>query len=239
MPGAPVAASSRRTIVLLPGMEGSGSVYRPLIEAAPPGVDTLTVTYPSGATQDYDALLPLVRAQLPRDRPYHLLGWSFSGPLALRAAAGPPPGLRGVVLASSFVRRPSWVPTALHRLARPWLFRFYPAAAQTKALLGGHASADLRRLLAEAHALAGPAAIAARVRAAMTVDATADLCACSVPILYLRARRDGVVRAKCADEIRALCPSVEVAELAGPHLALLTDPRAAWTALSAFMDRTD
>jgi pimeloyl-ACP methyl ester carboxylesterase len=219
-------------------MEGSGIVYRPLIAAAPPDVDALTLTYPSGPAQSYDALLPVVRASLPRDRPYHLLGWSFSGPLALRAAAEKPPGLRGVVLAASFVCRPSWVPTAMHRLARPWLFRFYPAAAQTKAMLGRHAPPDLRRLLAEAHALAGPAAIAARVRVAMTVDATAELCACPVPILYLRARRDGVVRARCADEIRALVPSVEIGELAGPHLALLTNPAAAWAALSAFMDRT-
>jgi pimeloyl-ACP methyl ester carboxylesterase len=229
---------ARRTLVLLPGMEGSGIVFQPLVATAPADVEIVTVTYPSGEAQGYDRLLPLVRALLPRDRPFHLLGWSFGGPLALLAASENPPGLRGVILASTFVRRPSWVPTALRALARPWLFRLYPAAEQMKTLLGRQATPELRRLLGEAHALAGPAAIAARVRAAMSVDATAVLLACPAPILYLRAGSDRVIRARCADEIRALVPSVEIVEIAGPHLALLTNPAASWAALSAFMVRT-
>ena len=92
--------------------------------------------------------------------------------------------------------------------------------------------------MSEAHALAGPAAIAARVRAAMAVDATTALVACPVPILYLRASADRVVRARCADEIRALVPSVELVDIEGPHLGLLTNPAASWAALSAFMART-
>ncbi len=205
--------------------------------AAPVGVEVVTITYPSGAKNSYEDLLPLVRALLPRGRPFYLLGWSFSGPLALRAAAENPAGLRGVILASSFVRRPSWVPAAMHRLARPWLFKLYPAAAQAKALLGRRASPELRRLLGEAHAIAGAEALACRVRAAMTVDATAELGACPVPLLYLRATADEVVRARCADDVRAVVPSVEIVELAGPHLALVTNPAASWAALTAFMER--
>ena len=229
---------TRSTLVLLPGMEGSGVIFGPLMATAPVGVEVVTITYPAGAKNSYEDLLPLVRALLPRGRPFHLLGWSFSGPLALLAAAENPPGLRGVVLASSFVRRPSWVPRGMHRLARPWLFKLYPAAAQAKALLGRRSSPELRRLLREAHALAGAEALACRVRAAMTVDATAELRACPVPVLYLRGTADEVVRARCADEIRAVVPSVEIVELAGPHLTLVTNPAAAWAALTAFMART-
>ena len=72
----------------------------------------------------------------------------------------------------------------------------------------------------------------------MTVDATAEARVCPVSILYLRAAADKVVRARCADEIRAVVPSMEIVELAGPHLALVTDPAASWAALTAFMART-
>lgn len=49
-------------------------LFDPLCAAAPEGVETVTVHYPSGASNGYEDLLPLVRERLPRDRPFHLLG---------------------------------------------------------------------------------------------------------------------------------------------------------------------
>src|SRR4029079_6069590 len=168
------------------------------------------------------------------------LGWSFSGPLALLAAAERPPGLRGVILAASFLKAPvPSLPQWVRRLATPTLFRFYPAASRAKALLGGYGTAEVRRLLAEAHAFAGVEAIACRARATLSIDATEALVACPVPVLYLRARKAVVIRGSHGDEIRRLRPTVEIADIDGPHLALVTNPRAAWEALDAFMDRVN
>jgi pimeloyl-ACP methyl ester carboxylesterase len=228
------------TLVLLPGMDGSDKLFGPLRASAPAGVDTIAVGYPPGRQNDYADLLPLVRAQLPADRPFFLLGWSFSGPLAVLTAAARPPGLRGVILAASFVKTPvPYVPRWAHRLVTPALFRFYPAASRAKALLGGYGTREVRRLLAEAHAIAGVEALACRARATLSIDATDALAACPVPVLYLRARKDGVIRGSHADEIRRLRPSVEIADIDGPHLALVTNPGAAWDALTRFMDRVD
>jgi pimeloyl-ACP methyl ester carboxylesterase len=94
-------------------------------------------------------------------------------------------------------------------------------------------------LLAEAHAEAGVEAIAARARATLTVDARDALAACPVPVLYLQASRDGVIAARCGREIVRLRPDVELVEIAGPHLALVTNPAAAWSALGAFMARVE
>ena len=95
-----------RTLVLLPGMDGSDKLFGPLRAAAPSGVDTIAVGYPPGPDNDYADLLPAVRAQLPTDRPFFLLGWSFSGPLALELAVREPQKVHGVVLAATFVRAP-------------------------------------------------------------------------------------------------------------------------------------
>ena len=231
--------SVRQTLVLLPGMDGSEALFEPLVRAAPPEVDVVTVGYPAGAGNTYEDLLPRVEAILPRQKPFFLLGWSFSGPLALMVAARRPSGLTGIVLASSFVRRPApYAPIWARHLARPLLFRLYPTFSQVKALLGGHTTPYLRRLMAKAHTEAGAEALACRVRAAMSVDARAALAACPVPVLYLRADRDRVIPASRCEEICQLLPTVEVADLEGPHLALATNPGASWAALTAFMRRT-
>jgi pimeloyl-ACP methyl ester carboxylesterase len=226
------------TLVLLPGMDGSDKLFGPLQAAAPQGVETIAVGYPPGPRNGYDDLLPRVRERLPYDRPFFLLGWSFSGPLALLAAAERPPGLRGVILAASFVKAPvPWVPRWARRLATPALFRFYPAASRTRALLGGYGTPEVRRLVAEAHAFAGPEALACRARAALSIDASEALASCARPVLYLRAGRDETIPGSRADEIRRALPSVEVVEIDGPHLALVTNPGAAWAALSRFIER--
>jgi pimeloyl-ACP methyl ester carboxylesterase len=229
-----------RTLVLLPGMDGGANLFGPLQATAPEGVDTVAVGYPAGPDNGYEDLLPLVRAQLPADRPFFLLGWSFSGPLALMISAERPAQLRGVILAASFVKTPvPYLPRWAHRLATPGLFRFYPAASRTKALLGGYGTPEVRQLLAEAHRKAGATALACRARAALAVDASAALAACPVPVLYLRARKDGVIPASRADEIARARPSMEIADIDGPHLALVTNPAAAWAAIDAFMARAD
>src|SRR5262245_38003131 len=141
-----------RTLVLLPGMDGGDKLFGPLRAAAPPDVETMPVGYPPGGRNGYDDLLPAVRASLPVDRAFFLLGWSFSGPLALLAAAERPPGLRGVILAASFVKAPvPWLPRWAHGLANPTVFRFYPAASRAKALVGGYGTAEVRQLLRDAH----------------------------------------------------------------------------------------
>ena len=88
--------------------------------------------------------------------------------------------------------------------------------------------------------LRGPAeALACRARATLSIDATDALAACPVPVLYLRARKDGVIPASRALEIQKARPSVEIVDIDGPHLALVTNPAAAWAALREFMDRVD
>jgi pimeloyl-[acyl-carrier protein] methyl ester esterase len=229
-----------RTLVLLPGMDGSDKLFEPLRATAPAGTETAAVGYPPGPHNGYDDLIPAVRTRLPTDRPFYLLGWSFSGPLALLVAAERPRQLRGLILVASFVKTPvPWLPRWMTRLATPALFRFYPSASRAKALLGGYGTPDVRRLLADAHRTAGAEALACRARAALSIDARDALAACPVPVLYLRARNDGVIPASRADEIQRILPSLEIAEIDGPHLALVTNPSDAWTALSGFMDRVD
>jgi pimeloyl-[acyl-carrier protein] methyl ester esterase len=226
-----------RTLVLLPGMDGYEALFDPLRECTPAGARTISMSYPPGERNSYEDLLPVVRAALPADTPFYLLGWSFAGPLALMAAAERPAGLRGVILAASFIRRPLPLPGWLSHLARPTLFKLTPLSFQVRALLGKERAPHLRERLAEGHRRAGTVALACRARAAMTVDVRRLLQSCPVPVLYLRATEDCVISARQADEARVLFPSLQIAEVPGPHLALVTSPGQSWAALTSFMSR--
>src|SRR5690349_15943355 len=108
----------------------------------------MALNYPADEPLDYEQLLPQVLAALPSDRPFVLLGESFSGPLAVMAAATRPVGLLGVILCATFVRNPLWLrPAWLRHFARPLVFRSATKIGVVTAPLRG-CSRELTRLYA-------------------------------------------------------------------------------------------
>ena len=78
-----------RSLVLLPGLDGTGLLFQPLVECLPDAIEPVVVSYPPDQKLGYEELLPLVLERLPA-APFVLLGESFSGPLAVMAAATAP-----------------------------------------------------------------------------------------------------------------------------------------------------
>src|SRR5499426_342325 len=71
-------------LVLLPGLDGTGIFLQPLLAALPATIRPLVVAYPASGPTRYTDLLPIIREAVAPLSEFHLLGWSFSGPLALR-----------------------------------------------------------------------------------------------------------------------------------------------------------
>jgi pimeloyl-[acyl-carrier protein] methyl ester esterase len=160
---------ARCSLVLLPGLDGSGVLFRPLIHHLLPELQRIVVVFPPDQLFGYEELIPLVLAALPLNEPFVLLGESFSGPLALMAAATRPPNLKGVILCASFVRNPIWLrPMWLRYLARPIVFRFFPIFSRVKAFLRSSAtSTQLQALSAEALSEVTPGVLSHRVQAVL------------------------------------------------------------------------
>jgi pimeloyl-ACP methyl ester carboxylesterase len=216
-------------------MDGTGRLFEPLLAALPPTVSPRVVAYPPDRPLGYDDLLPLVEAAAAGPDDFVVVGESFSGPLALMLAARRPPGLRGVVLCASFVRSP--FPGPWRAVVGSWMFRLRPLGLVAWVLLGRYRRGRLIQVLGEAARAASPGALAARARAIAGVDVTAELRSCPVPILYLRASEDRVVRPRCWARVRAVRPDAAVADLPGPHLVLQAAPAAAARVLAAFCER--
>ncbi len=227
------------TLVLMPGLDGTGEQFAPLLSALPDSLVPLVVRYPRDRALDYEALLPLVAAQLPTDAPFVLVGESFSGPLAIRIAALAPRGLCALVLVATFHRRPvaSWLALARPFARAPMFARPPPAFVIRQLLAGSDAPDALVRSFRASSASVRRDVLALRVRAALAVDVSSALAEVRVPIVYFAASHDALLRAAIADELRALVPTLDVRSFATPHLLLQRQPREAAAALAEIAAR--
>jgi pimeloyl-ACP methyl ester carboxylesterase len=225
-------------IVLLPGLDGTGTLFRPLREYVPSHLRPVVVAYPGDEKLGYQALLPRVMQSLPTEEPFIILGESFSGPLALMAAATCPPGLQAVILCATFVRNPFWIRAAwLRYLVPDFAFGLYPIFSGAKAMFGGYSTPELRAALQSAVATVAPGVLAHRVREVLQADVSEELSRCPVPILYLRGSRDLVVPKHNFKEIAGLSVYVSEAVIAAPHMVLQTRPREALAAIARFIEQ--
>ena len=105
------------TLVLLPGLDGTEVFFKPLLAALPKWIKPVVVTYPTSGANHYSDLLTVVQAAVEDSKEFYVLGWSFSGPLALMLAAKERSKVRGVILCASFIRPPlpglSWLRFAI------------------------------------------------------------------------------------------------------------------------------
>lgn len=212
------------TLVLLPGMDGSGDLFAGFIAALGPGVDTIVISYPCAPALGYAGLTDHARTQLPLDRPFVLIGESFSGPVAIALAASKPPGLIGLVLCCTFARNPRPLLAPLKPLVGmlPMWSCLTPLIAPF--LLGFGAPAALRQALRGALDKVPPARLRLRLKEVMAVDYTERACTIKVPVLYLQASRDWIVPVSAARLLASLCRDWRLVALPGPHLLLQASP---------------
>lgn len=222
------------SVVLLPGMDGTGDLFAPLVKALSPDVPTVVVPYPDRPL-DYPAHERLVAESLPKKGPYVLLGESFSGPIAISLAARAPNGLLGCILCASFVRSPRRLLSVLGPLLRLLPPQQVPGAITTYFLMGRFATPELRWLQAETLKKVSPEALVARLMAIASVDVTDTLRSLSKPTLYLRATEDRLVPIRAATTFSKLAMTGRVVSIEGPHLLLQANPSMAAAAIRQFI----
>jgi pimeloyl-[acyl-carrier protein] methyl ester esterase len=224
--------------LLLPGLDGTGRLFSRFLAAADGVLELRALSYPRDRFLSYTALEELAERELPANRPFALLGESFSGPLALRVAAKAPKGLLGVVLAASFHRNPA--APLFHGLSvlAPAFFRLpLPRHVVRLILAGSDAPEDLVAEVRASVAAVVPGVMAARAREALRADATDALRACPAPVLFLGGKNDRLLRSALPIEIRALRPDAEIRMLDAPHLVLQRYPDQAMEIVTGFLQR--
>jgi surfactin synthase thioesterase subunit len=72
----------------------------------------------------------------------------------------------------------------------------------------------------------------------MKVNCSADLRECPVPIFYLLASNDRIVRRESLEQIRRIRPDMAFSLIDGPHLILQQNPGAAAREIARFIEKT-
>jgi len=232
MPSRPLHA------LLLPGIDGSGRLFQPLLDAGPRRFAPLVVPLPADAPLGYDEYLDVVRARLPRRGRFAILAESFSGPLAVRLAAERPPGLAALILAATFLHRPlsPWL-APLAPLVGPSLFALPLLPIAIRLVLTGLDAPDAVVEAVRSATAAVPARVMARrAHEALEVDVRADLAGTEVPLLYIGPKGDRLLRTDVVEDVLAARPDAEAVLLDGPHTILQVRPQASLACIEEFLE---
>jgi pimeloyl-ACP methyl ester carboxylesterase len=223
-------------LILLPGLDGTGELFAPFLEALG-GFPTQVIAYPRDRAMSYAEHEAFARGKLPADEDYVLLAESFSGPVGISIAANAPPRLKALILCGTFASNPLPVFSPFAKLIGKAPAIRIPAALSAPWLYAGRGTPDLRRAHAKAMSLVTPLAIRARVAAILAVDFRPLLHRVDVPILYMRALADRLVPVSAGQSILEVRPDAELAEIDAPHFLLQTEPQACAAAVMSFIHR--
>jgi len=224
-------------LILLPGLDGTGDFFAPLLEALNETVRTRVVRYPLNGATDYATCLKLATASLPVNEPYVLLGESFSGPIAISIAAAAPKGLLGIILCATFAANPR-PRLSIMRALLPYL-PFHGTGASVRLsrflVLGRRITPAVRVLHRQILEKVPADTIRGRLQAVADCDVRDSLARVHLPMLCLTADHDRLIPRSAAELIRSSAPAARFVELDAPHCLLQCEPRGAAASIVQFL----
>ncbi|MDH3999197.1 MAG: lysophospholipase [Desulfuromonadales bacterium] len=224
-----------KKLILIPGLDGTGLVFEPLLTKLPDNIDARIIRYPDDEPLSFDEHVAFVKKRLPKNEPFTLLAESFSGPVALQLLADPPPNLQGVILVATFARYPRPFLIDLARVLPQKLLRaaFSTTLACRLSCLGG-ASKGAVATLQKALKQVSLKVLTRRLQILAELPPP-PASAFNGPCLYLQAQSDRLVAERAAKQLQQHLPQLEIKPIAGPHIALLADPDLGAKMIAEFM----
>lgn len=215
-------------IILLPGLDGTGKMFSPLLNDLRAHFDCKVIAYPESLEFTWSAYADYAMREAGDLDGAWLLAESFSGPVALTLLAIHHPKIQGLILAATFAKPPRpWLlnvacvlPTGLFaRVPPPMLFlRTF--------LIGWNSTPELGEALKNTLREVSPAVLAGRLKMLRAMPEFSKVPP-EIPCLYIQASKDLLINSKSFDSINELFPEVNKRVLSGPHLILQSDSKAA------------
>lgn len=215
----------RHKLVMMPGLDGTGKLFAPIVPILDAQFDLVFVTYPDlDSFQDY---IDIARSQLPAEPGYSLLAESFSGPVAMALLAQLGDQIGPSVLAATFARSPL---AMLTRMSGKIPEQPFSIGTLNEFCLDIEAAEDedfseTQPLPLNVTEVLDGVALKHRISVFSRIDVSAMLPQIRAPILYLRAKRDGILSEIDAHILQQNLPGVRRVDIDGPHLLLQTRPQ--------------
>jgi pimeloyl-[acyl-carrier protein] methyl ester esterase len=203
-------------LVLLPGLDGTGKLFAPLIEALPSSIDVQVITYPLNKKQSYNELVKYVKQNLPKED-FVLLAESFSGPIAYQVALSKPKELKSLILVATFLENP-----------RPFLLKFIPSSKvlglpiptilSRVFFLGFSVKTKVIELFNEAIKTVSPSVIQYRLKEITQLKPSSQRV--KLKTTYIQASNDKLVPSKSLKDWQKVCDDIDVFKVEGEHFIL-------------------
>lgn len=220
-----MSAAKEPNLILLPGLDGTGILFRPLLAVLPEDIRSRVISYPSGQSLSLAEHARLVAGQLP-DKKVVLLAESFSGLVALRLISDYAPRLNGVLFVGGFAQPPRRLLLRLAALV-PWTgsaMRSAPSFLLRQFCLGTKADSRQLALLRQALAEVSSSVLADRLGLVAARQSFGKK-QFAIPCHYLQASQDRLVPPAAARWFQDHFQSCEVECIEGPHFMLQAHPQ--------------
>jgi pimeloyl-ACP methyl ester carboxylesterase len=223
------------TLLLLPGLDGTGLVFEPLLKHLPAEIDAQVVRYPTERIMSFQGHVDFARKQLPKKKPFVLLAESFSGPIGLQLLAEPPKNLIGVIFVATFAHHPSpFLLDASRFLPQGLLLKLFSTTLFSRFFCLGGASSDAVNIFHEALASVKLKVLSQRLQILSELPPPPDT-TFSGPCLYLQASKDRLVASRAVIPLQKHLSQLQIEQIVGPHIILLAQPEAGAKLISNFI----
>ena len=208
-------------VVLLPGLDGTGALFKPFIEALPHDIETLVVSYPPNLKLNYEALVEFVIGHLPQEE-FILVAESFSGPIAYMLALRKLENLKAVIFVATFLDNPRPFLLSLSRLLPlSYIFsRPIPNFIVKAFLLGMTANKQLISLFKKNIKQVSADVLSFRLQE--ITHLTEGHQSCELKATYIQAMDDKLVPGNCVQNFKKQFNNIDILQIEGPHLILQT-----------------
>ncbi len=221
-------------IILLPGMDGTGILFRPFIQELAQYISedifkeitVQAISYPCDQELSYGQLIDYVRGRLPAEEKIILVAESFSGPIGYALAAEQPNKIRAVIFVATFLSPPKGLLWMMPPLLMALLMKIpLPVFLLSRLLFErGTANETVARFKTALKGVQGPV-LAARMREMAGLQIGIESQDLEIPCAYIQAGNDRLISRSHAEEFRRIVPQIEVTKIPGPHFIMQARPK--------------
>lgn len=209
----------------MPGLDGTGKLFAPIIPVLEPHFELVVVTFPDlGSFNDY---VEYAQNRLPTTPGYSLLAESLAGPVAAVVMANRPDQVGPSVLCSTFARSPLVAMTRVANLVPNGMVSIGALSDFCFDVdeVDGEDFSETQPLPVNVTEQIDGTVLKHRLAVLSRIDISALLPQITVPILLMHGIHDKIVSSQDADLFESNLPRVTRANIDGPHLLLQARPR--------------
>ncbi|MGI0117480.1 alpha/beta fold hydrolase [Zooshikella sp. RANM57] len=218
-----------KKLILLPGLDGTGLLFKDLIAELPTNCIIQTICYPASQVQTFKEHVQYVLENLPSNESFILLAESFSGPVAIEVLKARSHQIEKAFFVASFAKPPRpMLLSLISKLPLSMLLKWHiPDFLIRYFCLGKNAPTEIVKHFRRTVDAVDPKVLAQRIKIISVIDKTKELESIVVPCCYIQATHDRLVTFSSLRVFQYGLKSLTVNKIQGPHFILQAAPKEA------------